>query len=389
MKQGLKELSPFLCLAVASVLSFASALPAAQPAPRVDPVQANRDARQATQNLDRDVNAGLNNLQRLTRDANNLEAQLKRAKGLADKAAKAASDAFDAASKCDKARFDRVSKQARDLANQAEKEKQGAEEAESRLNKNVKETMEKVNKRASDVQDTINQGVKAAKEAGFADNSVAMGNLRDAQAMLDREIAKQNSEGTKDKKFEDEGSLHRLNKAQDQFNSRLREIKEGNDLGDSLKRVEQLINDGAALLAKNCPPKVGAVPRTATDMYAFANNRQEVLACIAPGQNPQEAANALGMATHQFVAGGPGGTMIRGPGDPQTVNRLAQDRKVTLCFPAEADVCIIMTPLTPFRGHDHQAHSHSGRGVHDHEGSDPPLDWGVTPPQTVIRWEER
>jgi len=104
MKQGLKELSPFLCLAVASVLSFASALPAAQPAPRVDPVQANRDARQATQNLDRDVNAGLNNLQRLTRDANNLEAQLKRAKGLADKAAKAASDAFDAASKCDKAR---------------------------------------------------------------------------------------------------------------------------------------------------------------------------------------------------------------------------------------------------------------------------------------------
>ena len=134
--------------------------------------------------------------------------------------------------------------------------------------------------------------------------------------------------------------------------------------------------------------RVGAVPKGPTEMYALVNNQPEVLACIAPGQNPQEAAKALGMGNHQLVAGGPAGTLIRGPGDPQTVNRLAQDRKVTLCFPAEVDVCIIMTPLTPFRGHDHETHSHSGSGLHEHQPPDPPLHWGVTPPEAVIDWKE-
>lgn len=131
--------------------------------------------------------------------------------------------------------------------------------------------------------------------------------------------------------------------------------------------------------------KVGAVLTTPTEMYAFVNNQPEVLACIAPGQNPREAASAIGLANHQLVAAGPGGTMIRGPGDPKTVNRLAQERRITLCFPAEADVCIIMTPLTPFRSHDHAAHSHGGRGVHEHQASDPPPDWGVMPPEVTIR----
>jgi hypothetical protein len=129
--------------------------------------------------------------------------------------------------------------------------------------------------------------------------------------------------------------------------------------------------------------KVGAVPRETTEMFAFVDNRPGVLACIASGQNLVETASAIGLASHQFVASSPTGTIIRGPGDPETVNRLAQQRRITLCFPAESDVCIIMTPLTPFRGHNHEAHQGA---VHEHDAPDPPLDWGVTPPETVVRF---
>jgi hypothetical protein len=50
---------------------------------------------------------------------------------------------------------------------------------------------------------------------------------------------------------------------------------------------------------------------------------------------------------------------------------------------------MIMTPLTPFRGHDHEEHMRSGRGEHDHHAPDPPWSWGVTPPETEIYWEGR
>jgi hypothetical protein len=132
--------------------------------------------------------------------------------------------------------------------------------------------------------------------------------------------------------------------------------------------------------------KIGALPKTPTEMFAFVDNRPGVLACIAIGQNPREAANAIGLESYQVVATGPTGTIIRAPGDPETVNRLAQQRRITLCFPAESDVCMIMTPLTAFRGHNHEAHIQSNRAIHDHEAPDPPWEWGVTPPETVVRF---
>jgi hypothetical protein len=133
--------------------------------------------------------------------------------------------------------------------------------------------------------------------------------------------------------------------------------------------------------AKTKEKKIGALPKESTEMFAFVDNRPGVLACIATGQNPREAAIALGLGEHQLIASGPTGAIIRAPGDPETVNRLAQQRKITLCFPAEIDVCIIMTPLTPFRGHNHELHLGA---LHEHDAPDPPLDWGVTPPETVI-----
>jgi hypothetical protein len=90
---------------------------------------------------------------------------------------------------------------------------------------------------------------------------------------------------------------------------------------------------------------------------------------------------------HQLIAAGPAGTIIRAPGNAETVNRRAAEQRITLCFPAEADVCIIMTPLTAFRGHNHEAHIQSNRAVHDHEAPDPLWEWGVTPPETAIRWD--
>jgi hypothetical protein len=134
---------------------------------------------------------------------------------------------------------------------------------------------------------------------------------------------------------------------------------------------------------------VGAVPKRAVDVFVAVDNRPQVLACIAPGQNSLQAANAIGLGKHQLIASGPGGTIIRGPGDPKTVEKTAQDNGIKLCFPPEPDFRMNKAPLTPFRGHDHKAHEHSGRGPHEHDAPDPPLDWGVTPPEFTIRWEAR
>ena len=143
------------------------------------------------------------------------------------------------------------------------------------------------------------------------------------------------------------------------------------------------IKDEIRTARANEGKKVASLPRQPTEFYAFVDNRPEVLACIASGQNAREAASALGLGQHQLIASSAAGNIIRGPGDPQTVNRLAQQQKITLCFPAEADVCMIMTPLTPFRGHDH--HLHHGH-AHERDAPNPPPDWGVTPPETIIRW---
>lgn len=388
MKQGAKLLLPILWMGAISLLLFARPLPAAQRTPPpVDPVEVNRQVRQGTQNLDRDINSGIQNLQRLAKRASNAENEFKRSKELADRAAKAAQQAADAAQKCDKAAFERFSKQASDLVAQSRASKGKADGMANDLDKQVKDTLDQVNNRVANMQKALGQGFQAAREAGFKDNSVAVGNLRDAQQALDREVARQNSEGTKENNFKDEGSMNKLNRANNEFNNQMKKIREGSDPTETLQRVEEQLKTWAAWLENRCPPKVSAVPRAATDVYVAVDNRPQVNVCIPAGQNPQETASALGLSEHQVLATTPAGTVIRAPGDPKTIEKTAQDNGVKLCFQPEPDFCTIMTPLTPFRGHDHEAHVQSGRGVHDHEGPDPSWDWGVTPPETVIRWE--
>jgi hypothetical protein len=135
---------------------------------------------------------------------------------------------------------------------------------------------------------------------------------------------------------------------------------------------------------KDPPPKVvGAVPRTPTDTFVAVNNREQTNVGILPGQDPKEAAKALGGT---ILATGPQGAIISTVGDPKTVEKRAQEIGLKTNF-VEKNFCTIMTPLTPFRGHDHKAHEQSGRGPHDHDAPDPGPDWGVTPPEMVVRLE--
>jgi hypothetical protein len=74
--------------------------------------------------------------------------------------------------------------------------------------------------------------------------------------------------------------------------------------------------------------------------------------------------------------------MVRTSTDAKTVEKAAKDNNVSLCHKPEPDFCLIFTPLTKFRGHDHTAHTGA---PHDHSAPDPPLDWGVTPEPVTIR----
>jgi hypothetical protein len=129
--------------------------------------------------------------------------------------------------------------------------------------------------------------------------------------------------------------------------------------------------------------KVSLVPRTATDVYVAVNNQPQTLACFAGELSDQDAQELKQQLSYEVVAKTPTGTLIRSPQSAQTIELIANGRRIKLCFPPEVDVCLIMTPLTPFRGHDHATHQ---GGAHEHRPSDLPPDWGVTPPETIIRW---
>ena len=131
------------------------------------------------------------------------------------------------------------------------------------------------------------------------------------------------------------------------------------------------------------PKEVGAAPKAPTDVSVPVDNREQTNVGILPGQDPQEAAKALGGT---ILAAGPQGAIISVVGDPKTIEKIVQEIGLKTIF-VEKNFCTIMTPLTPFRGHDHKAHEHSGRGPHEHDAPDPSLDWGVTPPEIVVRLE--
>jgi len=129
------------------------------------------------------------------------------------------------------------------------------------------------------------------------------------------------------------------------------------------------------------PPEAGSQPVSA-DLTVLVDNRPRILICIPPSADVAKVATALGLAEHDVVAQLPTGTVIAAYGDPQTIEAEAKAKRIPLCF-VEIDYCVIKTPLTAFRGHEHRAHP---GGLHAHDAPDPPWDWGVTPPVPVVSW---
>ena len=132
------------------------------------------------------------------------------------------------------------------------------------------------------------------------------------------------------------------------------------------------------------PPRAGSKP-VSVDMTVVVDNRSKVMICIPPGVDPVKVATALGLTEHRVIAKASTGTIIMTPGDLQAIEAKAKEKGIALCF-VEIDFCMIMTPLTAFRGHDHQAHR---GGLHDHDAPDPPWTWSVTPPEPVVSWGGR
>jgi hypothetical protein len=361
-----------LMLACLPVLVTAAEPPKPQPS-----VAQLRDAQNAINRQTADVNRGADalpadikktndQLDRLNKNFDKeIKPKLKRAKDKADEAAKAAKDAKAAAEACDKAKFQRLSKRAEDLMKESRDASRSAEDQATPAQKLDSHTRNL-------------QGDKPIADAvgdGLSETSDAVQAYQRAQARVRKQLDEQKE------------NLDKVDKGQRDLNQKMTKAKKDLDSSQPLNQAESDLQDGAAWLAENCPPKTSAVPKETTDMFVSVNNQPEIVACIAPGQNAREAANRLGLGQHQLIAAGPAGTIIRAPGNAETVNRRAAEQRITLCFPAEADVCIIMTPLTAFRGHNHEAHIQSNRAVHDHEAPDPLWEWGVTPPETAIRWD--
>ena len=159
------------------------------------------------------------------------------------------------------------------------------------------------------------------------------------------------------------------------------------DPTESLKKAKDALDD-AKKLATDCPPRVAAAgakgPATSKqpmEATAFMSTEQGSNVCT---DNAEDAKKLGG----DIIADGPAGTISNVKGNPQTVEKIAKEKGVKPCW-VEVNYCIIFTPLTAYRGHNHDAHVHSGRDQHDHDAPDPSWDWGITPPETVIRWEGR
>jgi Skp family chaperone for outer membrane proteins len=387
---GARIASIVTLVALAAFAAPAAAQPK-KPSGPVDPVQANVDVRDGAKNLDNDMAAAMKQLQKDASQVANLRDKWKdaskkgrEAERLAEEALKAAKDACDdKAKKAAQAKIDAANK-ARDEAKFA---KDMAEIAESGIRNDAETTERAARQRIGKLNDLLDNGMDAAKKAGYKDNSVVVNNLNTAKTILDAQVQKVSFAGTEQAKFADKGSLAKVQEGKNLIDAKLKEIKKGLDPADDIKKTDDLLKQAKEYLGKDCPPKTGAMAPAPRDGYAIVDNRPQALACIAPGQDVGKAINQLGIQDGRVVADTPAGTVVRTPTDAKTIEKTAKEKNITLCFPPEGDFCTIMTPLTPFRGHDHAAHERSGRLTHDHDGPNPDLDWGVEPPVPTITLE--
>lgn len=373
------------------------------PAPAPNPQQVNQNIKgkvtpdnQGMTGLDRDIGATIRDLDRyMTRALADLKRQTQDAKKKADDAAAAAEKAKTAAQKCktaaDRRALDR-------LIADAEKKQKEAQEAKDKKDQTVKDLNQKVDDTVKAVengmQDMNNQLSKAkeqvlsnAKAAGLKPEDWSVKNQLDSidqtQQALDKAIAKANQEGEwKNGKYDvtKEGMKPKLDSAAVKVREAIRKEAGASDPTESLNKAKNALDD-AKKLADDCPPKVGMAPQQPGEAVAYVNAQQGANICT----NNADDAKKLG---GDVIADGPAGTVSTVKDSAESVARRAKEQGVNLCW-VETNFCNIFTPLTAYRGHDHAAHVHSGRAEHDHDAPDPSWDWGVTPPETVIRWEAK
>ncbi|MGH7828338.1 MAG: hypothetical protein ACREQ7_24550 [Candidatus Binatia bacterium] len=400
MKQRSK-LTGASALTVGLYLLHAALLPSQAIAAQrpLDLGQVNRQVRQATRSLERDLNNGIGRLQKLAKGAGKIRDQYERAKELGKKADDASFEAFkaakaaaEAAKNCQpeeferkKKEFEEKAKEAEELADQAQKAGEKAATQQKNLSNDVQKTADAVNKHIEGLRSGLEEAFKAAEQRGLAETSVVVGNLRDAQRLLEEEIAKQRRQGTKAQQFRDEGKLETFNNNVAQFNEELKKLnKEGQDLGKTLEGIKERLKTAGKLIEtkEDCSKDVGAAPTKPVDMVAFVDDRPRTLFCAYPEDDPK----ALGISS-QPVADLGDRVIHSTTESPEAVEKAAKDARMKFCvsfLKPESDYCTIKAPLTAFRGHEHKDHH-----GHNHDTPDPPLDWGVRPPETVIRWEEK
>jgi hypothetical protein len=228
----------------------------------------------------------------------------------------------------------------------------------------------------------VSKAMAAAKDAGLSpQKSAGVSRLQDAENKLDEALVKQLQKGGQ-KDGTPQGNLSKLN---DVKKAIVDEVDRAQGSAGSTSRTKGDLQFAQDKL-KDCPPKAGAQAPKETPIYVNGP-ADGTNVCISPGQDVANAVASMGLSNARVVASTATGTVVRTETDAKTAEKAATDKNVKTCFKPEPDYCLIFTPLTKFRGHDHAAQeADHGRGPHDHDGPDPPLAWGVTPPIPAWRW---
>ncbi|MBI2360134.1 MAG: hypothetical protein HYV04_14765 [Deltaproteobacteria bacterium] len=147
--------------------------------------------------------------------------------------------------------------------------------------------------------------------------------------------------------------------------------------------------DGRRLVSGPPGTLQSAAPAGTTNMFAIMDTRPKQNFCFdaEPSEVMDKFKLSLGLSPTWLGKIDGYGSMFNSPASPQQIQEAAKKSGLNFCMSfksPEPDYCSIFTPLTAFRGHDEKPHQ---GGPHDHDAPDPPLTWGVTPPETVIRWE--
>ena len=344
--------------------------------------------------LDAAVNAAGRGVKAADAKANAMDGKWKNAKQKAEAAAKAADKVHDASQNCvteaDKKKIQGQLDAARKQLDAAQKQSDDLDAEAKKITADMQKGIDAVDSMVKNVNSAADAAAKDAAGQTAADGKKGASAITElVQRNVDRfnkAVEKMNDGGTAEKKFADKGPMAAVREAGKTVEHKLDTAKSNHDPSQDLDQAKKDL-DNAQKNLDNCPKQTGMVVPEEKHVTIPIDDRPQYAVCIDQGQDAQAAMGQLGITEGSVVASADGQTVVRTPTDPKTVEKNAKDKNIKLCFPIEDDFCVIMTPLTKFRGHEHARHLHSGRAVHDHDAPDPPLDWGRDPPETIIELE--